>query len=398
MITPYLPFPLVSGGQIRTYNLLKNLKDQHDITLISFIREDSEKEYIPELKKFCRGIYTFKKLKPFSPTNILKAGFTSYPALMTMYLSNQVQETISSILKKEKFDLIHAETFYVMSNIPEITIPRLLVEQTIEYKVYQSFVSSIKFWPLKKLLAIDVKKIKKWEKHYWRVADKVVTMSEADKETMHNEIPKLNIDVVPNGVDTEKFFRIVKEMSPKKTVLFVGNFKWIQNKEAVIFLRDKVWPLIKEKCPQANLWIVGKNPSSEILQMQSDNVQVEEIDDIKLAFAASDVLLAPMLSGGGTRYKILEAMASGTPVVSTSLGVEGLNVAHEKHAFIGETPEELAELTAKILKDKNYGDKVVNNAKKIIEEKYNWRRIAAKLNDIYNSFNRKEVDINRFHS
>ena len=265
--------------------------------MISFIREDSENNYVQELKKFCREIYTFKKLKPFSATNILKSGFTSYPALMTMYLSNNVKKKIAEILRREKFDLIHAETFYVMSNIPEIKIPRLLVEQTIEYKVYQSFVSSICFYPLKKLLEIDVKKIKKWEKHYWRVADKVVTMSEADCVIMHQEIPSLNIDVVPNGVDTESFFKIQKQSDNGKTILFLGNFKWIQNKEAVFYLRDKIWPLIIEKCPQAKLWIVGKNPSQEILGMASKNITVESVDDIRRAFAKSDVLLAPMLSG-----------------------------------------------------------------------------------------------------
>lgn len=384
MITPYLPYPLVSGGQIRTYNLLKILKNQHDITLISFIREEKEKKYLPQLKKFCREIYTFKKLKPFSLTNILKSGFTSYPGLMTMYLSGDVKYSITEILKKEKFDLIHAETFYVMSNILKTNIPKILVEQTIEYKVYQSFVSSINFLPLKKLLEFDVAKIKKWEKYYWMKADKIITMSEADRATMLSEIHDLKIEVVPNGVDVDDFSQIRdSHKKNNKTVLFVGNFKWIQNKEAVFFLHEKVWPLILQKCQSARLWVVGKNPSSEILAMASPNVQVEEIDDIKHAFSASNLLLAPMLSGGGTRYKILEAMASSTPVVSTTLGVEGLNVSHEKHVFIADTAEGLADLTVKILNDEKYGEQVIENAKQLIEEKYNWPKIAQKLNDIY---------------
>jgi len=387
MITPYLPFPLVSGGQIRTYNLLKSLHNKHEITLLSFIREDEEKKYLPELKKYAKNVYTFKKIKPFSLSNILKSGFTSYPALMTMYLSEEVKRLITDILKKEQFDLIHAETFYVMSNIPRsVNIPKLLVEQTIEYKVYQSFVSSIKFLPLKKLLGIDVAKIKKWETYYWRVADKVIAMSQADEEVMKTEIRSRDIDVVPNGVDTESFFNIKKTDNDKKTILFLGNFKWIQNKEAIIYLRDKVWPIISAKMPKAKLWIVGRNPSREVLEMQSKNIKVESVEDIKDAFAASSVLLAPMLSGGGTRYKILEAMASGTPVVSTTLGVEGLDVEDKKHVFLGETPEDLADLTINILNNPSIAVEIVKNARKLIAEEYNWLRIATKLDEIYESF------------
>jgi polysaccharide biosynthesis protein PslH len=388
MITPYLPFPLVSGGQIRTYNLLKSLHEKHEITLMSFIRDENERKYLPELKKYAKNVYTFKKLKPFSPPNVLKAGLTSYPALMTMYLSNDVKKMIGNILKTEKFDLIHAETFYVMSNIPkEIKIPQILVEQTIEYKVYQSYVSSINFLPLKKILGFDVAKIKKWETYYWRFADKVITMSEADKQVVEKEIKKNDVDVVPNGVDTESFFQIKKTGKGNKTVLFLGNFKWIQNKEAIIYLRDKVWPLIVKKMPEAKLWIVGRNPSREVLEMAGGNIKVESVEDIKDAFAASSVLLAPMLSGGGTRYKILEAMASSTPVVSTTLGVEGLDVKHNRDVYLGESPEELADLTVKILENENLANDVVKNAKQLIAEEYNWLRIAKKLDSIYESFN-----------
>lgn len=390
MITPYLPYPLVSGGQIRTYNLLKQIRSEHEVILLSFIREDGELKYLPELKKFCREIYTFKKLKPFSIANIFRAGFTSYPALMTMYLSRHVAQIIERIIKNEKIDLIHAETFYVMSNLPKTHVPQLLVEQTIEFKVYQSFISKINLWPLKKILEIDVKKIKKWEKLFWQQASKVVAMSEADRGVMLQESKKLDVDIVPNGVDVAFFSKIKKKKHSNPTVLFLGNFKWIQNKEAVIYLKEKVWPLIYKKLPQAQLWIVGKNPSSEILAMAGPQIKVEEAENISDVFAQADILLAPMLSGGGTRYKILEAMASSTPIVATSLGVEGLDVKHNREVFIGNTEEELANLSVQILENENFSRKVVENARKLISQNYNWDKIGKKLNDIYTKVGAKE--------
>ena len=140
MLTPYLPWPLHSGGQIRTYNLLKNLAKKHDITLFSFIRDDAEREYIPQLAPFCKKIQVFKRTKsPWVLRNILLSGFTPYPFLVCIYLSRAAQIALQRELSGEVYDIIHAETFYVMPNIPQTSIPTLLVEQTIEYLGYQTY-------------------------------------------------------------------------------------------------------------------------------------------------------------------------------------------------------------------------------------------------------------------
>jgi len=146
MITPYLPYPLVSGGQIRTYNLLKNLAPKHQITLASFIREDAERKYLNELMPFCRKIIIFKRRKAWSPVNIILAGITPFPFLVSIYFDISVRSKIKRELESENYDLIHAETFYVMPNIPQTKIPIFLVEQVIEYLVYQSFVKGLPLW------------------------------------------------------------------------------------------------------------------------------------------------------------------------------------------------------------------------------------------------------------
>ena len=165
MLTPYLPYPLLSGGQIRTYNLLKKLAKKHEITLFALIKNQEEKQYIPELEKFCKKVKVFQRSeKPFTIKNILKALFSTYPFLV---IRNYVPETIDAIkdeLSKEKYDLLHAETFYMMPHLPENNIPTIMVEQTIEYLGYESYAK--KAHPLLKLLLeTDIKKIRKWERH-----------------------------------------------------------------------------------------------------------------------------------------------------------------------------------------------------------------------------------------
>ncbi len=392
MLTPYLPYPLLSGGQIRTYNLLKNLSRKHSITLFSFIRNEEEKKYLKELSKYCHKVKVFKRRPAWDYRNVILSGFTAYPFLVAIYLSNKLRTAITRELKAEDYDLIHAETFYVMPNIPKIKTPILLVEQTIEYLGYQTFAKQTKALPLKPLLYFDVHKIKFWEKYFWKKADQLITMSKEDKKFITSLTGgKINIDVVANGVDIDHFEKTKKTTPKHPTVLFVGNFKWLPNLDAATFLVNQVWPQVLKKLPQAKLKIVGANPTREIKKLsQVENVSVTgDIPDIRDAFKDALVMLSPVRNGRGTRYKILESMATKTPVVATHLGVEGLGIKPGVHALVSDDPKKLAELTVKVLNDKKLAKKLSENGKKLVTQKYNWQTISANLDKIYKTLGKK---------
>ncbi|OGF99775.1 hypothetical protein A2Y99_02325 [Candidatus Gottesmanbacteria bacterium RBG_13_37_7] len=386
MLTPYLPYPLWSGGQTRSFNLLKYLSKKHHITLFSFIRDEKEKENIRYLKEYCENVKVFSKRPPWSLTSLMLSGVTFYPLVVCMYLRSEVNKAISQAVEKENFDLIHAETFYVMPNIPVFNIPIILAEQTIEYLVYRHYTHSVGLWPVKMLMKWDVAKIKFWEKRFWRKSNRVVAMSEADRQMMHHNLPDLKVDLVPNGVDPEFFSqKKVKFKKNGRTVLFVGNFKWLQNREAVMILVKKVWPKIKRTLKDAKLWIVGKYPTADILKLRSFDITVSEnINDIRDAYDKSDILLAPIKGPGGTRYKILEAMASGIPVVTTKVGIEGLNAKNEDTVLICEEISELARTTIRVLTDPSLYHKIAFNSRKFVEKNYNWETISNSLDQIYN--------------
>ena len=161
MLTPYLPYPLLSGGQIRTYNLLKQLSLQHDVTLFALIKDWSETEHSAELEKYCDSVRVFKRSnKPFTISNVLQTAFSSYPFLV---IRNHVPEVISAVqaeLQRKRYDLIHAETFYMMPHIPPTTTPTILVEQTIEYVGYESYAHKAPNL-LPPLLNTDIPKIRR---------------------------------------------------------------------------------------------------------------------------------------------------------------------------------------------------------------------------------------------
>lgn len=386
MITPYLPYPLVSGGQIRTYNLLKNLSKKHEITLASFIRDKSEEKYLSELETFCQKVILFKRRKAWSPFNIFLAGVTPYPFLVSIYFDPRLKSILKKELKNEKYDLIHAETFYVMPNIPQTTVPVFLVEQVIEYLVYQRFVEGLPGWmlPLKPFLFLDVFKIKWWEKFYWKKAKRLAAMSAEDKKFIQNIDAKIKVDIVANGVDIDYFTKTKKINTKQPTVLFIGNFKWLPNRDATQFLVSEIWPKIKYKIKNAKLWIVGRNPPKDILSYQQADIKVDgSVEDIRTAYGSSDVLLAPIRNGRGTKYKILEAMATKTPIVGTSLATEGINVTSTKEALVAENAEDLANVTIKILKNPELGKKLAENAYILVANQYNWTKISDSLDKVY---------------
>ena len=391
MLTPYLPYPLISGGQIRTYNLLKHLSRSHQITLFALVKSKQERQYLHQLQPYCHKIQLFKRTqKPWALRNIILAGLTPYPFLVTRNWPLTMKRAVKQELSSATYDLIHAETFYMMPNIPQTNIPIILVEQTIEYFGYQDYLRQAP-WPLKPLLAFDVAKIKFWERYYWQKADKLITMSEEDKTFIQQSLSSqsLNLDVVANGVDLEYFSQLKKKLPSQPTVLFVGTFKWLPNIEAVELIVDQIWPLILKQLPQAKLKIVGFSPTPKI-QAYAQDPSIEVlggIPDIREAFATSHVLLAPIRSGKGTRFKVLEALITGTPVVATNLAVEGLRVEPGKNVLTADDPAQLAQLTIKVLQDLQLRQRLIRAGKQVVRRYYNWDIIAKHLDRIYQEFN-----------
>lgn len=391
MLTPYLPYPLLTGGQTRSYNLIKRLSVLgHEITLFSLVKSDNERKYVGQLKKFCKEVQVFSRSeKPWTPKNILKTGFSFYPFLVIRNWAKGEKTAIEQKIRQEKFDLIHAETFYVMPHIPRTSIPILLVEQTIEYLVYRHFADEFKLPLLKLLLYVDVAKMKYWELLYWKRAKKVVAMSEEDKKMMMNEVNGLDVDIVPNGVDSEFFGESVAARSKDSIVLYLGNFTWLQNREAAQILLTKVWPKIKQGLPKAKLWIVGKGASDFFADSEAQDILVSEITDVREAYQKASILVAPIYGGGGTRYKNFEAFASGLPVVTTSIGIRGTDAVDGMEVIIRDDPGEIAKAAIRLLTDKVLYKRIAENAKRKVRGKYDWDPIAKKLGDIYENLGKK---------
>lgn len=384
IISAYLPYPLFSGGHVRLYNLLKILGKKHDFTLVCEKRPNQTQEDIDAVKKLCTHVITVERKKQWSFMNILKTGFSPYPFLLTGHSHAAFKDAIERTLAKKTFDLIHVETSYVFQNVPHTLLPTVLVEHNIEHLVYKRYAHRAPVL-FRGLLYIDVFKLRFWEERFWKKATKVVVVSKEEQ----GYINRPDVAIVPNGVDTKQFTMpdlLQKIKREGKTVLFIGDFKWLQNRDAVLFILKEIWPEIKMK--NVKLWIVGKHIPESIKNLTTDqDVIFDENapEDTPEIFNKADVLLSPVRVGGGTSYKILEAMASGVPVITTSLGIEGIDATHNTDVLIADSKEELALVLDRVLSNQQLYISLAENARRLVEKKYDWQRIAQTLDDVYKS-------------
>lgn len=391
MVTPYVPYPPSSGGQIRTLNLLKHLSESNEITLVALYKNLAEREYYSYLKKYCKKIYLCQRPeKPWQFNNIFKTIFSFYPFLVIRNFSPEASKIIDNLLERERFDVIHAETFYVMPHIPKTQTPIVLVEQTIEYNVYKHFVNSLP-WYLRLFFYfdIDIMKLKYWEKHFWKKADIVVAVSTPDEKIIKTQDAKIETSVIPNGAGDEM---IVKSLERKNisspVVFFQGNFFWLQNVEAARFIIDTISPLLFKDQSRLTIKIAGQN-AQKIGKVDDKNIKIVNIahgdsGKVKQLFEEANIFIAPIFGPGGTRLKILAAMGSGVPVVSTETGVEGLDVKDGQHVLIAQTPQDFKNQIHRIVSDPALYEKIRRNAYELVKKKYQWKQISKKLESLYN--------------
>ncbi len=387
MLVPYLPYPPFEGGQIRSYKLIKLLSEHHDITLVCFTREHNTPDQIEHMKQFCKKIIVIERGKTWTIKNILRTGFSIYPFLINIYFSPKTQQLLADELSNTSYDLIHAEMFYTLPYLPKHNIPTILVEQTIMSRVFGHQAKTDKRIWFRPLMVLDILKMKFWEKYYWSRVDRLVTVSEEDATVIKKMIPGIKIDIVPNGVG-EDFTNLPRKIHYNHTLYYMGDYKWIQNWEAVDLLANKVFPLVKKDIPDAKLIIAGKFPTPEVLSLASRDIEVLEFkgndgSSVVSACMKSGLFVAPMYAPGGTRLKILASMAAMMPVVTTPIGAEGYGAVDGKSILIGDRPEDLAAQSVRVLKDKLLYNTIAENARKLVDTKFTWEPIAKKLESIY---------------
>lgn len=385
-VSAVLPYPLHSGGQIRMYQLLKRLSQRHEITLVSFIRDPAERAFRSSLG-FCKHVYMVKRGYAWQPRYMFRALTSSYPLLLATYDNARMRALIEKILSTETFHLVHIEPFYVWPSLPRgARIPTVVSEHNIEYSVYERYAQKYPMPLLRPLLSWDVGKLFTWERKIWRIAGAVTAVSVNDARIIESYLSH-DISVVPNGVDLAMFRYEKPRKASRKRAVFVGNFKWLPNRQAANELVRTIWPAIRATYPDAHLTIAGRHIPEDIKTavVSLGGTIMEDVPDITTVYHDADVLLAPHAIAGGTKYKMLEAMASGLPIVTSAHGMAGLAAEPDVHYLEARTVHEYVKAVGDIWEYAATRERISREARRLVETMYTWDIIADTLNRVWKS-------------
>lgn len=387
MLTPYLPYPPVSGGRTRTFELIKRLRTDYAITLVCFGRPEERAYDLKPLRDLCELIVIDRAPSPRA-IRAAQLSLTSIrPVTMRLYSSAAMRKFLAQLLRERLFGAIHVESFYMLQNLPsDVRIPVLLAEPAIEYIAWGRHARVAQPPYQRPALALEAVKMRLFETQTWGAATVVGVMSPVDAAIVKHATPGVATALTPNGVDTEHFQPLDLPREPDSAV-YMGDYKYFPNTDAIRYFVRDVMPLIRAERPGFTLTLLGKEPPPDLqaLGMDPDSgVRVAGlVDDTRPYLCRSAVFICPLRSGSGTRFKLLESLACGCPVVSTALGCEGLAPINGQHMLIADTPRAFADSVLRILSDGNYAAQLGAQGRAWVMTQHSWDRSAALVRDLY---------------
>lgn len=385
-----LPSPITTlAVSFRVFNLIKTLskKYRHNFTIVAFKYKEDPEEY---LKEYCDRIITInlptprKKRLIYYIINYIIGVFLQDISLkkrniLDYSFSWKMQRKIKELLKTEEFDIVFVDDPFMLSYALNINLPKILTEvgntPQIHHEAYKIEKNILK--KIYRLLLYFI--AKNYERNYEEF-DMCIVVTKQQKDILESHLPNLNISVIPFGVNTDSKSKDFEQNFP--SLLFWGSLDSIFNQCAILSFYKETYPLIKEKIPNTKLYIVGRNPSKEILKLAADKsvIVTGYVEDVRPYLAHASVITLP-IHGFGIKTRLLEAMAMGKPVAISSAGIRGIGVTPEKDIILADDPKEFAERVVELLNDEELRNRIGANARKLMEEEYSWEKMAEMLNE-----------------
>ena len=386
-LSRWFPYPPNNGSKLRIFNLLRGLASDHDVTLLSFSQEPVVE--IPEpLSQLCNEVVAIP-WKQFEPNSkqALTGFFKMKPRSVLYTFSAEMAQAIEKRVTQQSYDVVVATQIDMAVYHPYFHgVPAILEELEIA-TLYERFLNaqSLKSWLRAGLT---------WTKHR-RYVDAVLAhfhactvVSEQEQAILARTVPRYaGVRVVPNGVDLAGYNHIIHEPQPE-TLIFTGSFSYYPNYEAMTWFLGQVYPYVQRQLPDVHLTITG-NHQDRALPTAQNVTRTGFVDDIAAYIARSWVSIVPIHTGGGTRLKILEAMALRTPVVATTKGAEGLDVEHGTHLLVADTPEEFANCVSRLHTEPALRAQIAENAYALVQRTYDWAVIHPQFLKLIHSIARK---------
>ena len=384
-VFPYPPFR--DGARLIAYNLLKYLSKQNEIFLISFIESEDEKQSLPMITPYCDIIEIVPYFLPKSV--VAKVKDVALKILEPRrYLSSIMASKIKDAIFNWKPDLVHAE-LPMMSHYAETigSIPKIIASiDAISLPAFKNINASLN--PVRKIKWYLLYKQRRGiESDYFPLFDACTVVSDEDKIFLEGHCHNLRIEVIPSGVDVD-FFNPNTYHDTECSQPIIGLFgimNYSPNVDAALFFYSEIFPLIKKSIPNSRLYIVGRNPTHAIRRLSKNGevIVTGEVSDIRPYIAKSTVVVSPIRLGSGIKTTVLHAMAMAKPVVATAQAVKAIRVIDGLNVLIADKPADFAKRVIEVLNNTTLREKISENARNLIVERYTWESHALKFQSLY---------------
>jgi len=389
-ISTNYPYPPDSGHNLRTFYTLKYLAQANRIYYVAFKKRHQDLPQSDPIKEMCEKIDIFVTPDDFSRLrmsfSLIRNLASDYPYVADKYYIEQVERRIREVLYKNKIDIVHLDLLPLTRYLNNFRgIPVALTEHNVESARLLSLIKQSKNILFKMYMYIQYKKLSSFEREEMGKCEICIAVSENDKEVLSKLSPDTEITVIPNGVDVEYFSPKNGEQIPRSAI-WVGGMKDFYNRQAVNYFCEEIFEKIKKEVQDVRLTMVGKSPTKKVLELAKQNKDVRCIgyaEDVRPYINEAMIFIAPILSGGGTKLKVLNALAMGKAVVTTSVGAEGIDVTNGENIIIADNPDEFARRSVELLKNPEKTERIGKKARELIIEKYDWEKIGKRYNKIY---------------
>ena len=377
------PFPPQRGDRIRAYHFSKQLARHHSLTFVSFVESDQEIADVKQMEAFCDRVEWVRFQRNRACLNTVLHCFSSQPLQLHYWYVSQMQRTVNRLLDKYDFDLIHVQLFRMAQYVSHCHgIPKMLdLCDSLALNLQRRAVLDR---GLKRpLIRLEERRVRKYEVEIARSFDWGTVVGECDRDYLLHQDASLKLSIVPMGVDLEYFQPTSSTYQPH--LLFTGTMSYFPNWDAALYFYKEILPLIRTAHPEITFNIVGNHPPEQIKRIANGiNVIVTgHVPDIRPYFDQAAVFVSPLRSGSGVQVKNLEAMGMGVPVVTTSIGAQGLEAKAGQDILIADAPEKFARHVIDLIQSSDLRQKIGDAGRQLVEAKYNWPILAQRLEAVY---------------
>ncbi len=384
-VCPHQVWPPESGARLRNVYLASALARRASVTLLQLRPPGENVSGLAELHGFDR-VLTLERERGYTPAKIARGLLGPMPLPILNYFSPKAAESLRRLLTDEPFDAVEFEGVHLLPYAKLlIDLPRppaVVVDwHNIESELMRRYAATETSWPKRLAARRTALLLEAAETDLLRSFGIHTVASERERQVLlargcHNEI-----HVIGNGVDVSRFAGFGPDYSAGlKSLLFVGSMDYHANIDGVLWFAREIWPHIRSTWQDLVFTVAGRNPSPEIISLRSETIHITgTVSDVRPYYSTALAAIVPLRVGGGTRLKILEAMASGVPVISTHLGAEGLDVTDGINILLADTAGQIVTALEHLRNDRAVRDRIVQNARRLVSEKYDWDSLGQRL-------------------